>query len=286
MTQPHLDFRGDSKELYSEPMVHPAFLRERRCRIILIHGFNNSRQQAISSFSQFKRTYAALDRFYSDNIFFLIWPGDHISVNPSFFFSKNVDIAIATGKSLGRYLDEVIRNSTQECRYVLIAHSLGCRVVAEMMDELRRINPDACRQFSLLLMAGAVPAGDFLDPSSLRESLKAARSVANLYSPDDGVLRNFFGLGQMLAGHSRTEAIGLNGAPLDLGWKLELMKGFGHSDYWIKEESVRVLASTLNVAGEMRPPESRIAELRHPVFEPAELTPESWTASDGASCLS
>lgn len=273
MVQPHIDFRGDDKELYAEPMVHPRFSREHYCRIILVHGFNNSRQDALESFEKFKLAFSALNRFYAEKIFYLIWPGDLRGLNPATFFSKNVDNALAAGRSLGRYLDAEVRSGPRNCSYILVAHSLGCRLVAEMMAELHRLNPEACKDFGLLLMAGAVPVSDVGNPQPYRDGLAAARFIANMHSPDDKVLGRWFGLGEFGGGRPRSEAIGLNGAPLDFGWKLERMTGFDHSDYWPAMKTARLLAEALGVAEEISLPELRSHEFRQPEFEPLEFIP-------------
>jgi hypothetical protein len=149
---------------------------------------------------------------------------------------------LEAGVVLGRYLVDVA-SKQRACKFIIVAHSLGCRLTAAMIREIHRIDRNLCKRFRIVLMAGAVPCDDVADPSLFRTSLEAVESTANLYSNNDNILRLLFPLGQLGGWRGASEAIGLRGGPKTFAWtKLQNMPGFGHSDYWRKPHAAEFVA--------------------------------------------
>jgi hypothetical protein len=131
---------------------------------------------------------------------------------------------------------------------------------------MRRLNPAACSKLKLILMAGAVPTVDVENDALYGVALVSALHVANLYSPDDRVLRKWFPFGEIVEGRYGLEAIGLNGAPIHFGWsQREHMQKFDHGDYWTKAPSAEFLARLLGAPVPMTLPAHEI-----PSYYPAQ----------------
>ncbi len=97
-------------------------------------------------------------------------------------------------------------------------------------------------------MAGAIPVGDVRDHQVYGSGLSAAKYIANLFSPNDKVLRALFPLGEIGGSRTGLEPIGLNGEPVTFGWtQREQMIGFGHGDYWKRISVVKFLAWILGI---------------------------------------
>lgn len=247
--QADLTLRAPDKTPYSVPYGLPRFYDEQDLRIILIHGFRNSESEAMESYERFRTYLASFDLYIATKLFSLVWPGDAFGMNPARYFDYNVQNALACGLALANFLDGRIAREGPRCQFIIIAHSLGCRLTAEMMKELSRLNPSACSRFKLIFMAGAVPVGDVQNNSKYGASLAAAGYVANFFSPDDEVLSGWFPLGEMGGGRWDWEAIGLNGQPLTFGWsQRQHMEGFRHGDYWQKRSAAEFVARILGVA--------------------------------------
>src|SRR5437588_106097 len=195
MVQADLTFRDPSGGNFSAPWLTPRFSFEKYWRIILIHGFRNSEPAAIESYEKFKSYFLTANSLYAEKFFYLVWPGDQLGWNLSRYFTDNSETAGEVGRALGRYLHQLALHEGEVCRFVIVAHSLGCRLAAEMMQELYRLNPTACKRFQLFLMAGAFPEQDLLDRAALGAGLGEAGYVANFYSPDDSVLQTWFPIG-------------------------------------------------------------------------------------------
>jgi pimeloyl-ACP methyl ester carboxylesterase len=243
---PDLTLRAPDGTPYSAPLASYRFYAERVCRIILIHGFRNSETDALETYQTFRSHLDGISPFLSNKLFYLVWPGDHFGGNPIRYFDDNVQNALEAGRTLARFMHDLIADQASPCQFIIIAHSLGCRLAAEMMRELHRRNPAACHEFKLFLMAGALPTGDVLTDQASGTGLGVAGYVANLFSPDDRVLRILFPLGEIGGLRLGLEPIGLNGAPVDFGWSERAhMEGFGHGDYWKKMTATEFIARAL-----------------------------------------
>jgi pimeloyl-ACP methyl ester carboxylesterase len=170
------------------------------------------------------------------------WPGDAalpgIADKADFLvYAKAVYKAKDVGPKIAAYLRQ--RNDVMTVHFV--AHSLGCRVTLEAIDDLQKNGgPEVGR---VCLMAAAVPTFKLVPPNGdLWPALNAAKQVLVLYSPDDLVaLTLSFPPGQTIAsliGDSdegfMPSALGRTGdMPVTPG-KLDRqqVEGADHGDYW------------------------------------------------------
>jgi pimeloyl-ACP methyl ester carboxylesterase len=278
--QPDITLRSPYGTPYREPLSTKRFMYERRWRIILVHGFRNSERDALESYGVFHSNLSALSALFARHLFYLVWPGDVLrKLKPHRYFVDNVRNAREAGKILAKFLNEIITDEAEaesDCEFIIVAHSLGCWLTAEMMAELHRLDPSVCRNFKLILMAGALPTVDVENHQLYGAGLASALHVSNLYSSDDTVLRDRFPVGLIPDRGTGLEAIGLNGKPISFGWsQREQMKKFGHSDYWPKPASAEFLARLLGVPVPVTLPAYDIASYYPPEYRPASTDDES-----------
>jgi pimeloyl-ACP methyl ester carboxylesterase len=223
----------------------PAALARRTC-LVLIHGFNNSDSGAATAYFAFRNRERALfssvdaDAFeaqFADTF----WPGD---AQWGFFDKLDFLIyptAVHTAVDAARDLEAMLLKLPNLERVDFIGHSLGCRVVLETIDLLRKRSlPKVGR---VVLMAAAVPSemlergGRFFD--LLMQLWSEGIEIRVLHSLDDKVLHWAFPPGQSLAGNSEASqrALGRYGPSVMMpGWSKTLkgitITGADHSDYW------------------------------------------------------
>lgn len=267
--RPDISFRVHGGGIPEKPELTSRFLLERTCRIILIHGLQNSQSAAIETYERFQAAFSGYGGYLAHKLFYLVWPGDEFGLTG--YFDKNSKNAFDSGAHLAECLDTLLRNEDSQCEFVIIAHSLGCRLTASMMAELQKINAPLCHRFKLFLMAGAVPQDEVSDVTIFQKGMAASGFTANLYSPDDNVLGYLFPLGELGGGRLSSKAIGLEGGPTSFAWTTRKhMENFGHSDYWKKVDVVKYIAQSLGMPVDMelaahQPPALHLPEAHLPV---------------------
>lgn len=219
--------------------------------VLLVHGYNNNREQACEAYEGFfarQKEIACLGpgRPLADNKLFVevYWAGDAKWGVASFLFYMG---AVTNAKDTGVHFARLLRQLAERAEPLevqVIGHSLGCRVIFEVLRHLA--GASKLRVTHVAFMAGAVPLSLLEDPgdqaclrhafdAAMRNSQGAARS---LFSPDDVVLTGAFPLGQSLA--KGPEGV----MPVALGrdfWQALVepqrftqyqVHGANHSDYW------------------------------------------------------
>lgn len=206
--------------------------------ILLVHGYNVSEgegQKALKGFEDKLKEYSAS---ISSDVAWLMWPGDKmVPVASALSYPLKVINAPRLGLKIAAWLRSLDSPSGGIPEIVLVAHSLGCRVVLETLRELVGV-PDI--KISVLLMAAAVPVDEVNPRGRLRDAAMRAHSRAVLYSGNDLILKTAFRFGQSVApGKSFwPEAVGTAGNPQFLWHEAQEMTGFGHSRYWKDEKTV------------------------------------------------
>jgi hypothetical protein len=266
---PDIQLRGPDGTLYNEPLASDRFTSEKLWRIILIHGFRNSEREAFESYNNFRATLSEYSAFFATHLFYIVWPGDAFPwTAPQNYFSENVQTALAAARILAKYLDKIVAREAREginCEWIIVSHSLGCRLTSEMIAELRRMKSETSNKLKLVLMAGAVATIDVEDNNLYGAALLSTKYTANLYSPDDRTLRKLFPIGEL--DRWGVEAIGLNGGPIGFGWSVrERMPNFDHGDYWTKSSAVEFLAKSLGVAVPTTLPSNDIPSYHPPEY--------------------
>lgn len=213
--------------------------------VLLIHGYNNTEEQAKASYAGFFSVQQQLagmgqgDDFACDrNLVEVLWHGDDPSEGALFY-----PTAIGEAQHSARILAAALVTAAGGVPFTLdlVAHSLGARLAFEFLRfatgqpalDIRRI----------VVMAGAVPLfmlEDGSDPNSLRSVYERSSSAAclSLYSQMDSVLSAAFPLGQSIApGHEGFFPVALGH---ERWWRPESLRGFSqqenrganHSEYW------------------------------------------------------
>jgi hypothetical protein len=219
--------------------------------VLLVHGYCNDLDDARESYSTFITNCLAargVGQKRAADMFRFYWPGDK-SWGFARFASYPLEIehAIKSAEVLERFL----RDLPQLVDLYLIAHSLGNRVVLEL---LRRFIdggfPPHIQLKGICMMAAAVPVSFVRWPGGLHYAAVATNTHV-LYSPGDMVLQ-WFSIGELFDARTvRAEAVGLHGEPF-LQWRSTKdmtygeKKKYGHGDYWKQEETTVPVASFLD----------------------------------------
>jgi Pentapeptide repeats (8 copies) len=132
---------------------------------------------------------------------------------------------------------------------VLVAHSLGCRVLLAALEWLLHTQ-DSVREphvLTALLLAGAVPVGECVYPHRFTTRLPGACYVI-LHPHRDQVLRWFFAPGQF-AFDQLAQAVGRYGRPESHRWDQRISTGLGHGRYWPSPVAATHLVRALSPLG-------------------------------------
>jgi len=230
---------GLRSDVRQEPLRDPFTRSE---VIVLVHGFNNHYGEASVAYHGFRlRQYEhggpqfippALEGLLAD----LFWPGDagwwglfdrgDFLVYPA---------AVSTARDAAPRLARHLRSMPTLRTVHFIAHSLGCRIVLETIDDLRQHGGPTVGK--VCLMAAAVPVFEVQSGGNLSAAMEYAKEMRILYSDDDAVLRYAFPPGQTLASGSEGRfptALGLHGPPPGVAGQIDSIdiNDAGHSDYW------------------------------------------------------
>ncbi|HEY2794737.1 MAG TPA: alpha/beta hydrolase [Micromonosporaceae bacterium] len=224
-------------------------LESSRRAVILIHGFANKPAQAEESYARLAT--ALVDALWPTRpqglatFFGFHWPGNHpFPLVNQLTYSSRIPAATNSGHALGRLLAHLPRTT----EIVLVAHSLGCRVLLATLEWLITNEPDTGPRISAAyLLAAAVPVADAVGPARFADRYPGARYEV-LYSHRDHALGLAFAGGQALFDH-RAEAVGRNGMPDRDRWDRRIDTGLGHSHYWRSPRTARSVAHSLSPFG-------------------------------------
>lgn len=209
--------------------------------VVLVHGFNNHYGEASAAYHGFRlRQYGravtqltppALEEMLAD----LFWPGD-----AAWGLFDLVDFlvypaAVGTARDAAPRLARHLRSMPTLRTAHFVAHSVGCRIVLETIEELRRNGGPTVGK--VCLMAAAVPVFMVQSGGDLAEAMEHAGEVRILHSDDDAVLRYAFPPGQTLATGNEgffPAALGLRRPPPGIPGRIDSIDidDAGHGDYW------------------------------------------------------
>lgn len=224
--------------------------------VLLVHGFNNNFDEARKAYRSFREHLPAGGSWRIGEV---QWPGDadfgFVQWLDFLSYPTEIPDARDSAKRLAAYLARVA-GINPALELTLVGHSLGCRLVLEMLD---RFQTGASRPSPfirhVLLMAAAVPVALSEPGKRLQKAGTLARERLVLFSPADIVLGLAFPAGQLLArlmkyeDHVYFEAVGLNGHPESFASETPQQAcGNGHSDYWKDEDAAAYLASKMGAA--------------------------------------
>lgn len=195
--------------------------------IFLIHGYDTYSGDAADAYDRLLSVVEARLPNAVDSIFTVSWPGKR-------FYPDAVALCGRVGEALAAFLVEhsILRRATT---VTFVAHSLGCRVVLEMLEALRRRSLGPFKNVRLLLMGAAVPVAMTRPTGYLYPAISFA-TLANVYFSQADLALRAFRLGQFLGPKEEgifPEAVGVNGGPTQGTWDERLhMRGFNHNEYW------------------------------------------------------
>lgn len=247
------------------PEVQPRDFVPLRSRLtLLIHGFNNTQGAADQAYGAFLRLSELESLPGAGQVCRFFWPGD-ARLGPLSFLSYPTELAPAldSGARLHAFLQRLPVPGGWPLEVVLVCHSLGNRVGLEILRTcLEAGNPGGLRFPRACFMAAAVPVFRLEPGGSLERPARSAAPSLVLCSRSDLVLTWAFPLGQTAAGDGFfPRAVGREGEPGASLWGQDPlpMPGFGHSDYWTRQESARQVAAYLGRAEARGLPQTAIA---------------------------
>ena len=235
--------------------------------ILLLHGYANTLQDARNSYGTFEGHYKEKEpesaRVNLPDTFRFYWPGDSKLFKPLYHASYPTEIRPArkTAKMLEKYLRGLSPPPAGVTDVFLIGHSLGNRVVLELVNRFLGGKKKESLQFKgILMMAAAVPVAKVRNGGKLHDAAKKPGKRWVLHSQSDLALKRGFPWGE-IAGFDAApwpwdwpEAVGRYGNPSD-NWTFNRAmfqqdgKGYGHSDYWPGMEVPPLVAGFLGRIG-------------------------------------
>lgn len=222
--------------------------------LILIHGFDNSFTDAVNSYNTFLGHLSTDFPTYFGQVAEFYWPGDSlIRIISVLSYPAQIQPAIDSAQRLSTYLWNLkgARNGPMEISFV--GHSLGCRVVLELLALWTGGMPPNIRLGTVVLMAAAVLVKHVDQGGQLRAAATLADDEVVLCSKGDPVLHWAFPLGESVAreGFFPT-AVGRFGGP-NQTWGASLPmfdsgRPYTHGSYWPGDESANAVAVALGGA--------------------------------------
>jgi esterase/lipase superfamily enzyme len=240
-----------------------------RFAMILVHGFNNSAQEARDSYRiQFGLLVDDLkrSRIAPDAVAEFQWPGDEEVVGPNALgYATDIQRALDSAQRFAAFLADIgaPAQGAPAVKLALVGHSLGCRLIIEALAGLPARNAPTFDVISL--MAAALPVELVDRGRRLSPTQRLARRLLKFYSENDDVLHYAFPLGQRWASIRRiesayyAEAVGRSGDPRQFGTGFD-QKPNGHSDYWRDPRAAGTLLETIDPTLWQPPEPERISD--------------------------
>jgi len=242
---------GPVRDSVSE--LTPPFPQGRRRVVLLVHGYNSTEGAARASYDEFVGDLATLGpgaRALLADIGRLYWPGD-ADLGPVSFLSYPAEIAPArdSAQKLADYLRTLVGPGGTPTELCFVCHSLGNRVLLELLDRLAAAPAPFGHVAVVVLMAAAVPVDMVADGGTLLAGATLAGTSLALYSRDDKVLHWAFPLGETAAGEGFfPTAVGRFGQPPGVWTERQELAGDDHGDYWGDPRAAVGVARLLGVA--------------------------------------
>ncbi len=231
----------------------PPFAQGRRRVVLLIHGYNVTEEAARGSYAGFIAALEALGPSAAallPDLGGFYWPGD-ADLGPLSFLSYPGEIEPAkdSAERLATYVRTLVGPGGTTTALYFVGHSLGNRVVLELLDRLAAAPSPTGHVAGACLMAAAVPVDMAEDGGPLRDGATLPGTTLVLYSRDDTVLHFAFPLGETLAGEGFfPTAVGRFGEPAGVWTERQELTGDDHGDYWADPRATMRVARLLGAA--------------------------------------
>lgn len=252
----------------------PGFAQGRSRLVFLVHGYNDTEDDARKNFQQLTdelRDLGPRTNGILADLGYTYWPGNWI-LGPLSGISYPFEIrkAVESGTNFGLYLAHLAGPAGTPTQVYLVAHSLGCRVVLEILGTL-----DAAAGGSLVVsgtcfMAAAIPVDMAEERWARIVGIARPATASVLYSTADTILHFFFPIGETLAGEGFfPTAVGRFGQPDGVWNRRDDLTPDGHGAYWSDPRAARTVARLLGVPVPSDPPRSEIPD--RALAEPAPI---------------
>jgi hypothetical protein len=217
--------------------------------VILIHGYANDEQGAAGSYSAFLDSSRLDTMAVVGDVCEFYWPGDGRALKAA-SYPFEIKSARESAERLAEFLRRRPTPGGWPLEIVLICHSLGNRVVLEMLDVfVRGLAPANVRFRGVCLMAAAVSTNMVELGGPLRHAAELVERTLVMFSHGDAVLHFAFPGGQTAALEGFfPRAIGRFGEPVRGLWTERLRTPHGHSDYWTHHTTSDVIKAFLGLA--------------------------------------
>jgi hypothetical protein len=238
--------------------------------LLLVHGFNNSRQDAEKSYAIFSNHILpglTRSRVGPDAIAQFHWPGDEsVGFLPrAVGYATDLERAFTAAQRLAQFLATLtrLRGGETPLNITFVGHSLGCRLI---LESLRQLPAASAPNVPVIgLMAAAVPVELAKRGTPIFRTGNPPRQLLKFCSEADEVLYLAFPLGQYAAYQSGVEsaaygeAMGRFGNPDEFGARSK-RPGNGHSDYWKDSVVVDIMLAHIDPTLRQLPPVADTSE--------------------------
>jgi hypothetical protein len=227
--------------------------------LLLIHGYNVSLEKARQAYDSFME---ALDRLapngFSLPVYQFMWPGDDPNtLQSALSYFRKIDVATDSGILLASFLRNLHGPDGGPIDVHVVAHSLGNRVLLQMLDRIAS-SPNVVVR-SAVLMAAAVPVELVTYNQQFFAACLVPRQSLVLHSVLDLVLAGPFRVGETLHGDTcMPSAVGWLGEPVANWTHHKSYNGFSHGDYWVRPGPPRQVLDLLGVATPHETPNATI----------------------------
>ncbi len=215
--------------------------------VFFIHGYNVDENDARISFDNMIRKLRRknIPPEIINSIWKFYWSGSlKNKALSTISFSKQIPNAVESAKVFTEYLNELRGPSNTPMQIILVAHSLGCRLLVEtIVNHVKGKN----NIYKVLLMAAAVPVF-LIDKKIYKTPLQQDVDLRyNMFSKKDWIVSKLiFGSGSSLAGEGFfPKAVGGTGKPESM-WTENHSTNLKHSQYWNSTQVVNMLRKMLN----------------------------------------
>lgn len=250
-----ISLRSDRKggPLRKRLLATEEAFKPRRRFFFLVHGYNVSENEANVAYSSFENKIKKYSTPLWKDICRVYWPGDSSFKGLRVaWYPFKINPAKKAGELFAEYIGGRSGLKGRECEIIIVAHSLGCRLVIEAIQNLRFFSS----KFTVILMAAAIPVSLVTNNPHVYNTLKGRYKSHVFFSKSDKVLSIAFRLGQCFSPGERElfpEAVGLKGKPEKGVWTSGIeMQGFGHGDYWNSDESAQQVLKLLRIRTERK----------------------------------